>query len=448
MPSTASSPAAPLPNHWSHSIQAALLHVIALAKRALVHTHAWAAESSNPSIREAGQRDQERQEITHWREIDRIKDTRWADIPANKRPHCRPTARLAILEMRAARGWSLAQTAMVFLVSTGTVASWSKRLDEQGPDALLQTRQPVNKFPDFVRYIVQRLQTLAPLLGKVKIAQILARAGLHLSATTVGRIRKQKPVPKPAPRSKPMPSANRVTAKRTNHVWHVDLTVVPTAAGFWVPWFPLAMPQCWPFCWWVAIAVDHFSRRALATAVFKLQPTSEQVRGFVGRVIATAGTAPKHLISDSGGQFKCPGFKAWCKRHGIRHRKGAIGQHGSIAVIERYILTLKNGCSRVLAGVPLLRRAFLRELRLFESWYNVERPHTTLKGATPDEVYFNRGPACRRPRFEPRPAWPRGAPCASPPTLVKGKPGAILTLKVKFLARRRHLPVVTLAKAA
>jgi transposase InsO family protein len=285
-------------------------------------------------------------------------------------------------------------------------------------------------------------------LGKVKIAQILARAGLHLSATTVGRIRKQKPAPKPPPpRTKPMPSANRVTAKRPNHVWHVDLTVVPTAAGFWVPWFPLAMPQCWPFCWWVAVVVDHFSRRAMGTTVFKTQPTSPQVQQFLGRVITAAGAAPKHLISDSGAQFKCPGFKAWCHRKNIRHRKGAVGQHGSIAVVERFILTLKNMAVLPLPLVPLLRRSFLRELTLFVSWYNRSRPHSALKGATPDEIYFQRRPANRQPRFEPRPAWPRGSPCASPRTLVKGQPGAILTLNVKFLARRRHLPVVTLTRA-
>jgi hypothetical protein len=38
----------------------------------------------------------------------------------------------------------------------------------------------VNKFPNFVRHIVQRLKVLCPSLGKVKIAQMLARAGLHL----------------------------------------------------------------------------------------------------------------------------------------------------------------------------------------------------------------------------------------------------------------------------
>ena len=69
---------------------------------------------------------------------------------------------MAILELRAARGWSLKQTADTFLVTSATVASWMKRIDEQGPDALLQLREPVNKFPDFVRYIVQRLKTLNP----------------------------------------------------------------------------------------------------------------------------------------------------------------------------------------------------------------------------------------------------------------------------------------------
>jgi len=34
----------------------------------------------------------------------------------------------------------------------------------------LQLRKTVNKPPDFVRYITQRLKTLCPSMGKVKIA--------------------------------------------------------------------------------------------------------------------------------------------------------------------------------------------------------------------------------------------------------------------------------------
>lgn len=70
-------------------------------------------------------------------------------------------------------------------------------IDEEGPNALVRLRQPANKFPDFVRYAVQRLKMLCPSLGKVKIAQVLSRAELHLGVTTVGRILKDPPCPRP-----------------------------------------------------------------------------------------------------------------------------------------------------------------------------------------------------------------------------------------------------------
>src|SRR5262249_52249696 len=154
-------------------------------------------------------------------------------------------------------------------------------------------------------------------------------------------------------------------------------------------------------------------------AVFLKQPTSEQVRRFLGRVIVAAGAAPKHLVSDSGVQFRCESFAAWCGRYKIRRRFGAVGTTGSIAVIERFTRPLKDECTRRFPIVPLSRRSFQRELSLFIDWYNADRPHTTLAGVTPDERYFGRRPACHKSRFEPRPNWPRGSPCAAPQTLVK-----------------------------
>ena len=40
-----------------------------------------------------------------------------------------------------------------------------QRVDEDGADALVQMRVPVNKFPDFVRYIVQRDMEIARVYG-------------------------------------------------------------------------------------------------------------------------------------------------------------------------------------------------------------------------------------------------------------------------------------------
>ena len=92
-----------------------------------------------------------------------------ARIPALRRPHYLPTERMAILQLRAARCWTLKQTANAFLVTGETIASWTKRVDEDGPDALLKLHEPVNRFPDFVRYMVQRLKILCPSMGKVRL---------------------------------------------------------------------------------------------------------------------------------------------------------------------------------------------------------------------------------------------------------------------------------------
>jgi len=438
-----------IPKNWTSSIQAATLHVIALAQYSLAYSRSWATNSPNERIRLTAKTDQLQQEIALSREEIRIKDLRMATIPAARRPHYRPTERLAILELRTARGWSLEQTARVFQVTAATIASWGKRLDDHGPHALLQSPGPVNRFPDYVRAAVQRLQALCPRLGKVKIAQILARAGLHLAVSSVGRMRREFPIhPTPPQPLQTTSSLRRVTANRPNHVWHVDLTVVPTAAGFWVPWLPWASPQFWPFGWWVSIVIDHYSCKALGSAVFKQQPRSRQVRQFLGQLIAKLGTSPKYLVTDSGPQFTSVDFRPWCRRHGIRHRRGAVGQTGSIAVCERFVLTLKQGCTRVLSVVPLMPALFPRELNWFVTWYNQDRPHVTLEGKTPDEIYFHRRPASRAPRFEPRVAWPRRSACAAPQTLVKGQPGVRLQISIRFLGGRRHLPQVTLSRAA
>lgn len=140
-------------------------------------------------------------------------------------------------------------------------------------------------------------------------------------------------------------------------------------------------------------------------------------------------------------------IRRWCRRRSIGVRYGAVGRHGSIAIVERFIRTLKESCTRRLL-VPLKQETFQRELNLFADWFNEFRPHAGLNGRTPNEVYFARFPATRHPRYEPRPRWPRGSPCAKPRALVRGRPGAQLELHVDYHAGRRHLPVVTLRRAA
>ena len=266
MPSIALSHFLPLPRGWPRRVRSAVVHVISLARTSLALTQGWASESMNGQLRRRAEGDRLQHEIQLLREEIRIKDARMEQLEAHRRPHYPPVARLAILELRAARGWSLAQTARIFLVTPLTIASWMGRLDEKGPDSLVRLPEPVNKFPELIAYLVKRLRVLCPTLGKVKLAQILARAGLHLGPTTVRRMLRDTRWPEP--RKAPQAVTPVVTARHPNHLWYVDLTPVPTALGFWTSWVPFALPQVWPFCWWVGIAVDHYSRRVMGYAVY------------------------------------------------------------------------------------------------------------------------------------------------------------------------------------
>ena len=366
-------------------------------------------------------------------------------VPPRHRPHYPAVERLAILELRAAHGWSAAQIAGRFFVTEATIADRMARLDEDGPAALVRTPEPVNGFPDLVAHIVRRLKVLCPAMGTARIAAVLSRAGLHLGRTTVRRMLMRRPrcvAPAATVRSE-----RCIRSSYPNHIWLVDLTTVPTLAGFWVSWLPWSVPQRWPFCCWVAVGVDHFSRRIMGVRVFRGRPSAAAISTFLVGMIRAAGRGPRHLITDRGKQFTARAFRRGCRRAGVRQRFGAIGKHGSIALVERCIRTLKEeGVRRWLA--PIRWRTVERELSLFADWYNGQRPHAGLAGATPDEIHFGRLPAHRRPRLEPRPRWPRDAACARPQAPVRGRPGVRLTLDVRDPEGRAHLPVVALTRAA
>ncbi len=347
---------------WRRRVKSSMLHAISLARYCMASIQGKAATSRSPRVRHEARIDQFEQDNSLLQEELRIKDARMLRLSPHRRPYYASIERMAILELRAARGWTAAQTAQHFQITENTITNWMRRLDEEGLAALVRTQKPVNKFPDYVRYLVRRLKVLGPQLGKEKIAQHLCRAGLQIGTTTVGRFVKEEVISPP-----PLPAQTAMTgirSRRPDHIWLTDLTVIPTSGGLWTTWLPFAMPQRWPFCWWVAIVLDHYSRRVQGFAVFPTKPTSRLLRSFLGRVIRRVGTAPRYLICDKEKQFDCPSFRAWCRSKGIRPRYGAVGKHGSICVIERLILTMKNECTRKIL-VPFQRHSLRVELSAF-----------------------------------------------------------------------------------
>jgi hypothetical protein len=139
--------------------------------------------------------------------------------------------------------------------------------------------------------------------------------------------------------------------------------------------------------------------------------------------VERAGRAPKYIVSDQGTQFQAE-YRAWCKQHGVKPRFGAIGKHGSIALIERCIRSLKEECLRRTL-VPFRLEPLVAELELYVTWFNEHRPHQGLGGKTPNEVFAASAAARDGPRWEPRKRYPLRA--------VRGRRSS----RVKLRAHRR-----------
>ena len=154
----------------------------------------------------------------------------------------------------------------------------------------------------------------------------------------------------------------------------VCITQIPIDDGFWVPWSPHSIGQEWPFCWHVLTMVDHYSRRVMGFRVFPKALTTKDVIQAIEDTMAIEGVRPEDIVSDRGPQFDNDDMKKWCKGKSIDWRHGKVGEHGSIAVIERYHRSLKSECTRRII-VPNVLEDLVEELKAWTEYYNGERPH-------------------------------------------------------------------------
>ena len=330
----------PLPKSWPKLAKRALVLVNSMLKVSFDIELGRRLDCASHHAREHAEHERLRLDSDSDLEAFRLVHARFGRMDPKKRTHYTRAERFRILELKARNGWTAVQAADCFLVDEDTVCRWIKTLVQVGEGKLLAIEPPVNKFPDFVDRIVTRMVVALPQPTKRKIAAYLARAGLHISASAVyDRIKApREPDSDATAEEQPLvpekpESPRTVAAHYPNHVWNVDLTVVPIRGGLWSPLLPFALPQTWPFCWWIAIAEDMFSRKVMGFAVFKRPPTSRQVQEFLKRAFDAVGVKPKYLVTDRGKQFDCHAFRKWCKRRKVKpprhiHR----GRWGSTAL--------------------------------------------------------------------------------------------------------------------
>jgi transposase InsO family protein len=261
-----------------------------------------------------------------------------------------------------------------FGVARSTVWRWLRRIQDGIGLCGHKCQLSLRRTSEELEGLVWEIASANAGWGRRHIALVLGTLGIFLAASTVRNIVLR---PRPRPEGTPAAAAGKPEEKRPrqiiarypNHVWSVDRTRV-------LRW------GLWPT--WVLVAIDHFSRAVMAVVPLE-GPNAGWVVGAMEEAFTQHG-APRHLISDQEGVFISDAFQDLLIPWDVKQRFGAVGKHGSIAVTERVIRTLKY---EWLTRVPVIRGLDHLDqlLRDFVVYYNAWRPHTTLKGAVPDLIH-------------------------------------------------------------
>ena len=118
----------PLPRGWNRRTKAAILQILALSHYTFTAMVARAATERSRRARLRAEIDRLNHELALlWEEL-RLKNARMERVPPHRRPHYTPLERMAVLELRAARGWPARQTAERLHITATTVGAWMGRI--------------------------------------------------------------------------------------------------------------------------------------------------------------------------------------------------------------------------------------------------------------------------------------------------------------------------------
>ena len=238
--------------------------------------------------------------------------------------------------------------------------------------------RPVSEYDQGLMNRIDRLHLDYPFAGSRMVQNLLNQEGYRIGRKHVATLMKRmgiealyrKPrTTKPATGHKVHPYLLRnLTVTRPNQVWAMDITYIPMARGFVylvavVDWFTRRV-----LAWQVSITMDvHFCLEALEKAM-------------------TRHWKPEIVNTDQGSQFTSQAFTDFLKTRNIGISMDGKGSWRDNVFVERLWRSVKyeDVYLRAYESVSAVRAG----LKRYFDFYNSRRPHSSLNGLTPDQVYF------------------------------------------------------------
>ncbi|GHU80632.1 hypothetical protein AGMMS49992_33700 [Clostridia bacterium] len=153
----------------------------------------------------------------------------------------------------------------------------------------------------------------------------------------------------------------------SNHVWGTDITYIRMKTGFM----------------YLTLFMDWFSRYVISWELSDTLDTDFVVAAFE-RAMCTG--KPEIVNSDQGSQYTSQRYVQTPKRYGVHISMDGRGRCMDNIFTERLWRTVKYE-EVYLADYESPRQARMGLGRYLRD-YNIFRPHSSLKGLTPHDVYF------------------------------------------------------------
>ena len=212
------------------------------------------------------------------------------------------------------------------------------------------------------RRMTDHLRSLGFRVNRKRVRRLMAKMGLRA-------VYPRPRTSRPHPEHRIFPYLLRgVTVERADQCWSADITYLPMRRGFM----------------YLVAVMDWHTRRVLS---FRLSNTLEADFCVEALEEALARYGPPEIFNtDQGSQFTSNRFTDVLIAHDVKISMDGRGRFLDNIFIERLWWSLKYECVYLQEFAD--GRDLYRAINTWITFYNSERPHSSLDGRTPNEAYF------------------------------------------------------------